>query len=258
MKRSKYIAMIIVSFLLTCTMFVKLCKYAPYLVEISCDFLAMIGGGILCSTIVSWYIDKQNRIKEKCNRDEQRRSVMASAKNNFMRLFERELLEITTYHAKYLTKQTVEWVRGKMSLSETGIKLVWLLNEIIIAEEEGNKDVITITLQSMEQDKEMNRHLVASNKLYYKSLYQSLSEISTSYNTYFIEGVLNEKQIEVLKELTWDIQDVLLYEPEIGVGDGTILEFKKILFEKTGQYLSVFDVLDNEEINVHYKNVFYK
>ena len=257
MKRSKYMMMLIMSFVLMCTMFMKLCKGIPDSVSILFDFLAMIGGGVLCSTIVSWYIDVQNKNKEQSDREEQRKYIFSSAKNSFRRLFERELFEISNYYAKCRVKHSVGWIKEELDLPEMSKKLVWLLDEIEIAEENERKDdILIITLESMKRDEEKRKHLVKNNELYYRSLHQALSELSTFYSTYMIAGLLNEEQIELLKELTWDIHDILLYEPEIGLDDGMILVFKKSLFEKTHQYLSVLDIEENEKVYVHYKNVF--
>lgn len=214
-------------------------------------------GGILCSTIVSWIIDEQNKQKEKRDREEQRKYIFSSAKNIFIRLFERELYEISNYYAKHRIKHSVGWIKEEINLQEMSEKLVWLLNEIEIAEEDEQKeDILVITVESMRRDEDKKNKLVKNNEFYYRSLHQALSELSTFYSTYMIAGILNEEQIELLKELTWDIHDILLYEPDIGVDDGTILMFKKNLFEKMCQYLSVFGIGENDKVHVHYKGVF--
>ena len=120
-------------------------------------------------------------------------------------------------------------------------KLVWLLNEIEMAEEDERKeDILVITVESMRRDEDKKNKLVKNNEFYYRSLHQSLSELSTFYSTYMIAGILNEEQIELLKELTWDIHDILLYEPDIGVDDGTILYLKRICLRKCA---SIFQFL---------------
>ena len=259
MKRSKYIYMLGISLIMTMAMLLKMleCLTEPW--TILCDFIAMIGGGIFCSTIVSWIIDEQNKNKELREREEQRKYVFSSVKNSFIRLFERELLVISSYYAEYITRHSNKWVKEEITLPEMSKKLVWLLSEIEMEEEKQKEcDTLIITLESLKLDEEKKKYLVTDNELYYRLLHQSLSELSTFYNTFLIAGLLNEEQIEQLKELTWDIHDVLLYEPNIGVDDGTILVFKKTLFEKMCQYLSVFDILENEKVNVHYKDVFHK
>ena len=259
MKLWNYIVVLISSFLLTAAMFVKACDCTTNLGALLCDFIAMIGGGVFCSTLVSWLIEKQNRAKEARNRDEQRKFVFASARNSFIRLFERELVEISTYYAEYLSKSEVKWKKEEITLPQIGEKLVWLLNQIEAAENaEKEAEVLIISVESMKQDEEKKRHLVTSNKVYYKSLHQILTELSTFYNTYFIAGLITGWQVELLRDLTWEINDILVFEPDIGIDDGTILVFKRMLFEKVKEYILALDISPNEEVHVHYRNAFHK
>lgn len=138
-------------------------------------------------------------------------------------------------------------------------KLVWLITEIEIAEEKERESEITlITSESLKRDEAKSKRLVIKNELYYRALHQALSELSTFYGTYMIAGILTEEQIELLKELTWDIHDILLFKPDSGVDVETILAFKKNLFEKMCQYLSIFNILENDKMCVHYKDIFRK
>ena len=259
MKREKYIRIIVISLIMTLTLLLKMCECITVPWTILCDFIAMIGGGIFCSTIVSWIIDEQNKNKEKRAREEQRKYIFSSVKNSFIRLFERELFQLSNYYAEFMVKKPVKWIKEEINLPEMSKKLVWLLNEIEMAEEDEREgDILIITLESVRRDEEKRKYLVKNNEFYYRALHQILSELSTFYSTYMIAGLLNEEQIELLKELTWDIHDVMLFEPDIGVDDGTILVFKKSLFEKMSQYFSVFSILENEKVHVHYKDVFLK
>lgn len=95
MKREKYIRIIVISLIMTLTLLLKMCECITVPWTILCDFIAMIGGGILCSTIVSWIIDEQNKNKEKRAREEQRKYIFSSVKNSFIRLFERELFQLS-------------------------------------------------------------------------------------------------------------------------------------------------------------------
>lgn len=113
MKRKEYIFMIVLGLVMTLAMFIKMCDGITKFWTILCDFTAMIGGGILCSTIVSYVIDKQNKKREQRDREEQRKYIFSSVKNNFMRLFERELFEISDYYAKYMMEYSGSWKKKK-------------------------------------------------------------------------------------------------------------------------------------------------
>ena len=257
MRRWKYGVILTISFLATATVFAKACDCTTDFWRIVFDFLAMIGSGVFCSTIVSCFIEAQNKSKEKRDRTEQRRFVFSAARNSFIRLFTREITNISMYYSKHITKEDTEWLKEEIRLQDIGEKILLLLNGII--EDEEKKRTCSsniITVESMKQEEELKSHLVTNNKVYYKSLHQSLSELSTFLNTYFIAGLVTEQQVDLLKELTWTIDDILLCDPAIGVDDGSVLEFKRILFEKTCEYLSVLDVPDDYLTHVHYKNVF--
>ena len=259
MKRWKYVVILTLSFLATATVFIKACDCITTFWRMVFDFLAMIGSGVFCSTIVSCFIEAQNKAREKRDRAEQRKFVFSAARNSFIRLFTREILNISMYYSKYITQEDTEWVKEDVGLQNIGDKILLLLKGLAADEEKKRTcNSNTITVESMKQEDELKNHLVTNNKIYYKSLHQSLSELSTFLNTYFIAGLVTEQQVELLKELTWDIDDILLCDPDIGVGDGNILEFKRILFEKTHQYLSVLDVPDDYLAHAHYKNVFQK
>ena len=257
MKTKNYIFLIIVSLVMTSVMFLKLCEGVTPFGMVLCDFIAMIGGGILCSTIVSCIIEVRTKRKEKLDKEEQRKYILASVRNRFIRLFEREMFGISLYYDKHISENLHKWETETFSVRQIGAKLVWLLNEIQAEEEKERQSdvIITIDLKKIE---EQRKFLISSSEIYYESLLQSLLEMDASYNMYLISGLLNEHQIEVLRDLARDIQDVLLCTPEECIDDGTVLEFKKILFEKASQYCAVFDILDDEKVRVQYKNVFPK
>lgn len=258
MKHCKYIITLAFSLLLTSMMFVKLIEGVSYSASVVCDFLAMIGGGIFCSTLVSWFVEEQNKAKEKRNKEEQRKFILVAARNGFIRLIERELVELSTYYAKYLSTDPGGWVREDIGLVQISEKIVWLLTEIEVAEEtERERDCCTITTDHLKKDEDKKKRLVVNNKMYYKSLQQTLLELSTFYNTYLIADVITTQQIETLKELAWEVNDVLMYEPDFGIDDGTILMFKRLLFEKASRYFACLDISTDDTGHAHYRNVFH-
>ena len=82
-KTRNHIFLIIVSLFITSVMFLKVCECITPFGTVLCDFIAMIGGGILCSIIVSWIIEVRNKGKEKRDKEEQRKYILTSARNRF-------------------------------------------------------------------------------------------------------------------------------------------------------------------------------
>jgi hypothetical protein len=69
-----------------------------------------------------------------------------------------------------------------------------------------------------------------------------------------ISGIFTEPQIDALKLLAMEIHDILTFAPEEDIDDGTILEFKKILFEKTSEILPILNIGAEEKVRVHYRD----
>lgn len=216
------------------------------------DFVVMIGNGVFCSIIISWLIDEQNKAKEKRVQNEQRKYIFSTIKNNYIRIFERELKEMSVYYAKHVADSEVEWCKEEVSIEEIAKKILWLLQ--VIEKKETEDDSHTITTSTIKQSEDKRKMLSSNNRIYYNQLYQNLNDIAVNYNWFYVSNILSEEQIELLKELTWDVHDVLMIEPDIGIGDGSVLEFKKIFFEKTNTFLSVLDITENHKTHIHYKN----
>ena len=217
------------------------------------DFVVMIGNGVFCSIIISWLIDEQNKAKEKRVQDEQRKYIFSTIKNNYIRIFERELKELSVYYDKHLANGDVEWCKEDISIKEIAQKILWLLQ--VIEKTEAEDDSHTITTSTIKQSEDKRKMLSSNNRIYYNQLYQNLNDIAVNYNWFYVSNILSEEQIELLKELTWNVHDVLMIEPDIGIGDGSVLEFKKIFFEKTNTFLSVLDISENHKIHVHYRDL---
>ena len=257
MKQWKYILILALSFAATASVFIKACDCVAPFWRIFCDFIAMIGSGVFCSTIVSWFFEMQSKAKEKRDREEQKKFVFASVKNSFSRLLERELVEASEYYAKYFSEKDVPYCKEKNTLSQIGEKLVWLFEQFETAENvEQSAEILTITVESMKQDEEKQKRLVTNNAIYYKLMFRALSELSSYYNTCFIAGLITEEQVEVLKDLAWDVDIISICEPEIGVDDGSVLVFKRMLFEKTKDYISALNISTSECTEIRCKNIF--
>lgn len=256
MKKRNYKIISVISFLLMGVIFIK-----PYLTNccicltVVCDFIVMIGSGIFCSTVVSWIIDLQNKKKQEYEREEQHKFILASVRNSYIRVFERELKEMALYYSKYLLKQKADWLKEDIPIVEIKEKVLCLLEKFEQAEAEG-RESHTITVETINQSDVKRKMLAINNRFYYTQLHQNIEELSVHYNWFLISGILTEEKIELLKELAWNVEDILRFEPEFGLDDGSIIEFKKIFFEKTSEFIVALDISKNDKIHVHYNNVF--
>ena len=256
MKKRNYIFISVISFLLMSIIFLKPCvQNCSVWLTALCDFIVMIGSGIFCSTVVSWIIDLQNKKKQECERDEQRNFILSSVRNSYIRVFERELKEMALYYSKYLLEQKADWHKEDIPIVEIKEKILCLLEKFEQAEAE-ERETHTITVETINQNDVKRKMLAINNRFYYTQLHQNIEELSVYYNWFLISNILTEEKIELLKELAWDVEDVLRFEPEFGLDDGSIIEFKKIFFEKTSKFTVALDISENDKIHVHYNNVF--
>ena len=216
-----------------------------------CDFFAMLGGGIFCSAIVSWLIDMQNKRIEASRRKQQRAFILAAVKDGFIRLLERELLEISSYHSKYLSSGKRTFVAKKSTITKVCVHIVDMLNDIG-NDEEQQKRVIVITPELMVQDNDKIKHILKNNLPYYENLHQHLLKVSTSYDLFLIDGIFNEQQIGLFNDLLSEVLDVLSYKSADGTEDGAIIVIKRMFFEKISQWFEVFDISGSDLIRAHY------
>ena len=256
MEKEKYGKMCAISFALMSMVFIKPCiQNCSVWLTALCDFVVMIGSGIFCSTVVSWIIDLQNKKKQEHEREEQRKYILASVRNSYIRVFERELKEVASYYSKYILEQKTDWIKGDLSILEIKEKVLCLLENIAKAEVE-ERESHTITVETINRNDIKRKMLSINNHFYYTQLHKNVEELSAYYDWFLISNILTEEKIELLKEIAWDVEDILRFEPEIGLDDGSIIEFKKMFFEKTSEFMVALDISENDKIHVHYNNIF--
>lgn len=256
MTKRKYISYLAISGAFTFALLLKLWAFIPDRLYVILDFIAMLGGGVFCSTLVSWFIEVQNGKKEDQKQDEQRNYILSSARNTFLRLYERELFMLSSY-ITHAANNSADFIHEPMNIKDISSKLTWILSRIESdMDRESGSDEIIITADTIRQHKLQNIYLVSQNEPYYKSLNQHLSELSTQYTSYYISGIFSEAQIDSLKSLSFDIHDILVFSQDGDIGDGSILEFKKMLFENTAEILPVLGIPEDTQVDVRYRNIF--
>lgn len=254
MTTCKYATTLIFSGLVTLSLLFKGCECVPKDFHVVLDFLAMLGGGIFCSTLVSWLIDIQNQKRDKETRQKQREYILASVKHQFLRLYEREFFEVSAYYTEHIVHNDVKWIRENLSIINIGSMLTRMIDEIECTEK-TNDGCIVISLETIRHSEQKEQHLVKRNRIYYDALHQNLLELSKHYNTYLISGIFTETQIDALRDLTFEIGDILTFSVEDFIDDGTILSLKKLFFEKTGSLVTSLDIPKETLVSVHYKKI---
>ena len=255
MTKKQYAGCLAISGLTTLLLLLKLCPWIPDTLHIAWDLCAIFGGGVFCSTIVSWFVETQNAKQSKKEQARHREYILAATKSSFLRLYERELVEISNYHVKHISSKEQPWSIEYLEPSTIANKLIRMLDEIETAEMKVLSEHI-ITVDTIRRSEQRYLFLIKRNQLYYQILHQNLLELATHFTTHLILGIFTEQQIEALKVLTMEIHDILAFAPEDDIGDGTILAFKKMLFEKTSEILPILNITAGEKVRVHYRDVF--
>lgn len=219
------------------------------------SFLAMLGGGVFCSALVSYLIEKQNEIREKKQKDAQRQYLLDAVKHGFMRLCEREMAELSCFYSNHVLGQKEKYRREIFPLETVGQNVCDLLSKIEQEEDrtrKENKEII-ISLQSLEFEKAKKHHIISANKPYYDSLLKSLTSLSADFALFLSSGIFTEKDIDNMKALTSDVEDVIMFSSDIELDDGTILVIKKVLFEKTIEIMAALNIPTGTTFSCQYK-----
>lgn len=215
----------------------------------------MLGGGVFCSAFVSYLIEKQNEARENKRKGAQREYLLNAVKHNFMRLCEREQAELSCYYSKYVLGRTTQYRRELIPIGTIGRNVYDLLNAIAKDEEERRKEEkeIIITAESMEFDRIKRHHIAAATSPYYEFLLKSLTGLSADFALFLSAEIFTEKNIEDFKAFISDIENVIMFSSDMDLDDGTVLEIKKVLFEKMDDLLVALNIPKDTQFSCQYK-----
>ena len=256
MKKSVYMWMFIIGGLLSASILFDLLEIPEWLSTII-SLLAMLGGGVFCSALVSCLIEKQNETRENKRKEAQREYVLGAVKHNFMRLCEREQAELSSYYSKYVLGNATQYRRELIPVEIIARNVYNLLSAIAKKEEKQRKEdkEIVITKESMEMDRIKRYHIATANIPYYEFLLKLLTVLSADFSLLLSTEIFSEKDIEDLKDFISDIESVIMFSSDIDLEDGTILEIKKALFETTDDLLVVLNIPKGTMFSCKYKPV---
>ena len=255
MTKRKYIVCLAISGLITLLLLLKLCPCFPDKQYVWLDLMAILGGGVFCSTIVSWIVEAQNANRDKEKQIQQRKYILAATKIRLQRLYERELSSFSVYFDKYIKSSNANWLREDLPITKIAEMLIEVIGQIEVNEKE-ELEAHLITLETIHRNTQKHLFLVEQNQMQYRSLLQNLEKLETHFTTYLLSGILNERQIDALKTFALDVHDIIAFAPDEGIGDGTIIEFNKMLFKKTAEVITVLDIPVESLISAHYKDIF--
>lgn len=248
---AKIKAMLWVGGVSTLMLFINLIEGTPEWFKIVIEIIVILGGGVFCSAIVTLIVDLQNKRQVELVQSRQRKFIMDSAKYKFIMLYKRELTELSVCNTKYLLKKPLKWKRKNLPFKDISTNLLALLQTFEEKITEYTTD-FQINSEDLEVEDIIINYITKKNNTCYESLYNELIHIYNDANTYLISGILNESTIEKINFLTSAIQDIITFSAEKYVQYDMVIEFKKILFQKTLEIISIFDIQEDDVFEMHY------
>jgi hypothetical protein len=77
--------------------------------------------------------------------------------------------------------------------------------------------------------------------------------LSANFALFLSSGIFTEKDIDNLKSLTSDVEDVIMFSSDLELDDGTVLVIKKVLFEKTVEIMAALNIPAGTNFSCQYK-----
>ena len=230
MKNNKrtYLIIIICGVILTLSLIATI--WTKNEIDVIFNILAMLGSGIFCSAIVSYFLDKRQELINLQKQLDSQRFLYSDLINEISFLMSREIKYLSIY-----SNDVIECQETKKSLSL--YEATHLIQKLL---ETARKSIAIGTLSiNNTQTSDFLRNITFDN---YKIVQKKLSNILSNGCFYLKSGVLNEKSLSNLKDIETNITLIILclHENDLSVIINKKLDFfKKVL------------IVCNEIINVN-------
>lgn len=215
--------------------------------KIIINIISTLGGGVVCSAIVSWLVEASNDKRLKEERKRQREYILSSLKFNLNLLLRLEVRCMSAYSILIENEDNKEVVSSKITIKEACLKIKGYLEKI------NNSTVIRHGLINDKTDSDyLKRVGVRNNFAYgntlssYTHIFNILSNIMEESNNYYIGGVFDKEIIEAIKGMQVDVNSIIQYSNENSLD--LLVEFKHIFYANVLGYLDTLKIDINEII----------
>ena len=201
--------------------------------DIILNIVAMLGSGVFCSAIVSYFIEKQQNLINLQKRLDSQRFIFSPIVTNLKTLLSKEIkyLSLCMSTEKNKSDKTVRY-----SLNEAIIYLNELFHSVMKNPSTFSSIFKADNMKELNAIK--NKNDLLGNLLYgytltnYKALKQVLSSIIENGAFYLNLQILNEEMIETIKNIDDSITEIIIWSNENTVNfliDEKIAFYKKII-----------------------------
>lgn len=215
-------------------------------VTIILNIVAMIGSGVLCSALVALFTELRDERLIKAEYNRQRKYIFASLKNTLRNILIFEIKNLSAY--SLLIEPNKKTNKHNFSITEAVEKIIFFLNQMNSIQNIAQIDFI-IDSRYLERTNARNAFTYELTLPYYKSLLNAVASIIAESNNFLICGVLNENQIENLKDWQWEINPIIEYSNESTLE--LLFDSKTLFFESLYEYFDLLDFDKNEKLNCY-------
>ena len=236
--KHKYKIMIFTGLILTCCLFFELIKL-PCWLGVIINIVSIIGSGVLCSAIVSWFVEKSNKKQNIETAKEQRKFILGTLCAQVKSILSWEIRALSQYsHIRVSGERKIILIESTI---EEGIEV---LKSIL---KELNQDIDSMYQFSKNIDSEyLERRRLKSAYLceelmpYYKAIHKTLLSVIENSSMYLLGEILNQKDIEILNDFE-HIVECIIWRCESD-DNSIILAYKKRFAENLLKYFECIGV----------------
>lgn len=209
------------------------------IVGVIVTILSSLGGGVLCSAIVSLLVEKFNEKRDLKKVENERSFITRLSKFNLRILIERE--------RSYLPNFLIE------SNKRTIITVQTAINELVSVSEDIENDIanqltknIVIDGNYLKNKEKKEKYLFFYSLPYYKGFLNSLVYLSDNSMLCYTHGIFTETEIDKIKEVIFTLEQII-YECE-NKNYELLIENKQIFFNDLKELCNIFKIDLNTEI----------
>lgn len=240
-KKKKYDTLIV---LIVCGVILSLLPvvnifFDNIIVAVIVTIFSPLGGGVLCSAIVSLLVEKFNEKRDLKKIETERGFIARHSKFNLRILIERE----RNYLPNFLNE----------SNKKTTITVQAAINELVSTSEDIENDIANQLTKNtvidgnyLKNKEKKGKYLFFYSLPYYKGFRNSLVYLSDNSMLCYTHGIFTDTEIDKIKEVIFTL-DQIIYECE-NKNYELLIEWKQIFFNDLKELCKIFKIDLNTEI----------
>lgn len=213
------------------------------------NIVAMIGSGVLCSALVSLFLE----LKSEKEKKKQSSFILEGIKSRLKFILIWEIKVLSAYSILIKPDSQKRTKKYKLTLTNAIVKIKEILESITQNTENIYQYSSNMDFEYMNKIKRKNTLAFGFSLPYYKDLASRISDLLIDSNNYLINGVFNEDKINILKSMEIEIKEIIGFSTEDSLE--LLMEFREIFFKNIEMYYKVLDIDLNEEQDCYIREI---